>query len=121
MSDAVDPRLAMALAADARAVGLALNEDQVARVLAYAALLAKWNTKIRLVGPDDLQTIVREQIVDALGFVPALAALAPTTWIDVGAGGGLPGIVAAILLPDRHWILVEPIADRVGGLVRRGR
>jgi len=104
------------LARDAAALGVPLGEALVARLVTYAELLAKWNPKVRLVGPDDVATILAEQVSDGLAFVPALAALAPTTWVDVGAGGGLPGVVLAVLLPDRHFVMVEPIAKKTAFL-----
>jgi 16S rRNA (guanine527-N7)-methyltransferase len=104
------------LVTDAAALGVPLGEADVPRLVAYADLLAKWNPKVRLVGPDDVATILAEQVTDSLGFVPALAALGPTTWIDVGAGGGLPGLVLAMLMPGRHLVLVEPIAKKTAFL-----
>jgi len=86
------------------------------RSLAYAALLARWNAKIRLVGPTDLTTIVREQLVDALGFVLALDALDVDAFWDIGAGGGLPGLVLALRFPARTFVMVEPIGKKTAFL-----
>jgi len=108
--------IATALEADAQAVGVALLASELDAIMTYAGLLARWNKAIRLVGPDDLQTIVREQVVDALGFIPALRASSAPSWLDIGAGGGLPGIVAAALLPERRFVLVEPTAKKTAFL-----
>jgi 16S rRNA (guanine(527)-N(7))-methyltransferase RsmG len=106
-----DPaNLRHALSADLGAIGVAAGQGhEIDRLLAYARLLTRWNARIRLVGPSDLMTLVRQQLVDALGFSLALDALdAPAIW-DIGAGGGLPGIPLALRYPERHFVLVEPI------------
>lgn len=113
-----DERLAAALEADLAAIGLGAGEGDFApRALAFAALLAKWNARIRLVGPSDPMTIVREQVVDALGFALALRDLPeePAFW-DVGAGGGLPGLLLAMRFPERRFVLVEPIHKKTAFL-----
>lgn len=116
-----DAALAHTLAADLAAIGVdpgdrAGQGGTLDRLLAYARLLAHWNTRIRLTGPSDLLTLVREQLVDALGFALALDALdAPAFW-DVGAGGGLPGIALAIRDPSRRFVLIEPIHKKTAFL-----
>lgn len=108
---------AEALARDLTAIGVAAEPAFVERALAFARLLEKWNAKIRLVGPSALDVIVREQIVDACGFVHALAALPEASaWWDVGAGGGLPGILLALRFPERRVVMVEPIHKKTSFL-----
>jgi len=103
------------LAADLEAIGVGQGGD-LDRVLEFAALLTKWNAKIRLVGPSDLTTIVREQVVDALGFALALAQLEDDAFWDIGAGGGLPGLLLAQHFPDRRFVLIEPIHKKTAFL-----
>ena len=105
--------LRAAFEADLAAIGLTAGQgDFVDRALAYAALLARWNTHIRLVGPTDLPTLVREQLVDALGFALAVGELPDESFWDIGAGGGLPGIPLALRFPERRFVMVEPIAKK---------
>lgn len=113
-----DERLAAALEADLAAIGLGAGQgDFLPRALAFAALLTKWNARIRLVGPSDLTTIVREQVVDALGFALALRDLPEEqAFWDVGAGGGLPGLLLAMRFPERRFVLVEPIHKKTAFL-----
>ena len=113
-----DERLRAAFEADLEAIGFGAGQGAfTSAALTYAALLAKWNARIRLVGPSDLATIVREQVVDALGFALAVHALDDEEgfW-DVGAGGGLPGILLALRFPERHFALVEPIHKKTAFL-----
>ncbi len=95
---------------------ISASTDIVDRLLEYATLLQRWNAKIRLVGPLDLQTIVREQLVDALGFALAVADLDIPSYWDVGAGGGLPGLPLAIVFPDCEFTLIEPIHKKTSFL-----
>lgn len=104
------------LRADLEALGLTDDPSLHARLLDFAELLCRWNQKIRLVGPNDLATIVREQLVDACGFVLAIRDLDTPRLIDVGSGGGLPGLVLALAFPDRHLTLVEPIHKKTAFL-----
>jgi 16S rRNA (guanine527-N7)-methyltransferase len=104
------------LLGDLHTLGLAPSTALAERLLAYAELLHRWNQKIRLVGPNDLETIVREQLVDACGFIPAVAALDAPTLVDVGSGGGLPGLVLALANPDRELTMIEPIHKKTAFL-----
>jgi 16S rRNA (guanine527-N7)-methyltransferase len=104
------------LQSDLEALGLSPDPTLGSRLLDFAELLFRWNQKIRLVGPNDLATIVREQLVDACGFIPAVAELDAPHLVDVGSGGGLPGLVLAIALPDRHLTLIEPIHKKTAFL-----
>ncbi|HRE92467.1 MAG TPA: class I SAM-dependent methyltransferase, partial [Myxococcota bacterium] len=105
------------LQTDLLALGLPEDPALFTRLLDYAELLCRWNQKIRLVGPNDLATIVREQLVDACGFIGPIAELDHPHLIDVGSGGGLPGLVLAIALADRHLTLIEPIHKKTAFLM----
>lgn len=108
--------LLTAFRADLSALGLPADPTLSERLLDFAELLCRWNQKIRLVGPNDLATIVREQLVDACGFIPAVSDLDAPNLIDVGSGGGLPGLVLALAFPDRHLTLIEPIHKKTAFL-----
>lgn len=83
----------------------AMPEAVLSRLRTYAALLARWNPTIRLVSPQDLEDFWRRHIEDALQLVPLIPA--PITHaVDLGSGGGLPGIVLAIAT-GIHFDLIE--------------
>ncbi|KGJ05726.1 16S rRNA m(7)G-527 methyltransferase [Paracoccus halophilus] len=73
---------------------------------AYAALLRKWNPAINLVSPKTLDQIETRHVADSRALV-AVAADAFGSWLDIGSGGGLPGLVVAIMRPDLTVTLVE--------------
>lgn len=99
-----------ALCAAADALGVTLNEQQFDQLLGYMDWLAKWNKVYNLTALRDPQEMLTHHLIDSLSVIPALQRhLAtrptpsdhqPTTILDVGSGGGLPGVVLAIVLPE---------------------
>ena len=92
--------LAALLAEGARELGLELGIEQQEKLLDYVALLAKWNAVYNLTAIRDPRQMLIQHILDSLSIVPHLAGRCPSSVLDVGSGGGLPGIVLAIVLPD---------------------
>jgi 16S rRNA (guanine527-N7)-methyltransferase len=92
--------LAALLADGARELGLALSDAQLSKLLDYVALLAKWNAVYNLTAIRDPRQMLVQHILDSLSIVPHLALRNPRSVLDVGSGGGLPGIVLAIVQPD---------------------
>lgn len=72
----------------------------------YAAMLRKWNPAINLIAPSTVADLETRHIADSQRLVD-LAAGATGKWADLGSGGGLPGLVLAILRPDLPISLVE--------------
>lgn len=98
MSDAA--RLARGLAA----LGIDLPDAAHERLLAFAALLLKWNRVYNLTAIRDPAQVVTHHLLDSLAVLPYLADRA--TLVDVGSGGGLPGIPLAIA---RSGLAVESV------------
>lgn len=96
----VTPQLAQGLAELALSIG-AEGERQLAD---YCALLAKWNRVYNLTALRDEHMVVSHHLLDSLAVLPQLSG---TTVVDVGSGGGLPGIPLAIARPDWQLTLVE--------------
>lgn len=82
------------LRAGATALSLDLGDAQIAQLLAYLALLAKWNAVYNLTAVRDPQQMLTQHLLDCMAALPAYAGA--TRVLDVGSGGGLPGIVLAI-------------------------
>jgi len=91
--------LARLLKEGAEALGVELTERQREQLLDYVALLAKWNAVYNLTAIRDPRQMLIQHILDSLSIVPHLPAAADATVLDVGSGGGLPGIVLAIVRP----------------------
>jgi 16S rRNA (guanine527-N7)-methyltransferase len=92
--------LAPLLVDGVRELGLELSDAQLAKLLDYVALLSKWNAVYNLTAIRDPRQMLIQHILDSLSIVPHLAPRGPSSVLDVGSGGGLPGIVLAIVLPD---------------------
>ena len=78
--------------------GLAVSRETEARLHAFGDLLRKWNARINLVAPGTIASMWDRHIIDS-AQVFALAPMAGQ-WVDLGSGGGLPGLVCAILAQD---------------------
>lgn len=88
-----------ALAAAAQQLGLQLSDTQFDQLLAYLGLIQKWNKVYNLTAVRDPQAMLTQHLVDSLSLLPALRRHAdgsPLRLMDVGSGGGLPGVVVAI-------------------------
>lgn len=87
-----------------RALGLALPPDAQAQLLAYMALLEKWNRVYNLTAIRERRKLVTHHLLDSLAVVPHLHGRAV---LDVGTGAGLPGIPLAIARPDWSITLLD--------------
>jgi len=88
-------------------LGLTLGARQREQLAAYLALLAKWNKTYNLTAIREPQRMVTHHLLDALAVVPHLPATAGLRMLDVGSGGGVPGIPLAIARPDMHVVMVD--------------
>lgn len=85
------------------ALGLCLSRERQERLLAYLALLYKWNRTYKLTAIEEEQA-VGAHLLDSLAILPFVPAGA---LLDVGSGGGLPGIALAIALPETPVTLLD--------------
>lgn len=91
----------------AAALGVELDEAGRQGLLAYLALLAKWNKAYNLTAVRDVDEMVSRHLLDSLSVVPHFVAAGGDNWLDVGSGGGMPGIPLAILFPDKRLTLLD--------------
>lgn len=90
--------------------GIVLSEQQLDQLLAYHALLIKWNNAYNLTAVRDPVQMLSRHILDSLSIVPYLKG---KRFIDVGTGAGLPGIVLAIVFPDRQFDLLDSAGKKM--------
>jgi 16S rRNA (guanine527-N7)-methyltransferase len=98
------------LARGIKALGVDLPEEASERLLAYAALLIKWNRVYNLTAIRDPGEVVTHHLLDSLAVLPQLARV--KTLADVGSGGGLPGIPLAIARPELAVTSIETVSKK---------
>ena len=87
---------------------LALTQQQQDQLLAYITEFEKWNKAYNLSAVRDLQQMVPRHLLDSLSVVPWLKQHTELeAIIDVGTGGGLPGIPLSIMFPEKRWALLD--------------
>jgi 16S rRNA (guanine527-N7)-methyltransferase len=95
---------------------LDLDEAQIAKLLDYLALLAKWNAVYNLTSVRDPMQMLTLHVLDSLAAVSAFAGA--TNVLDVGAGGGLPGMVLAISRPDMKVSMIDTVHKKTAFLTQ---
>ena len=113
----LDPQLRSGLTA----LNLTLTEPQVAALMAYLALIQKWNKVYNLTAVRDPQEMLTHHLLDSLAVIAPLRrqleTMAQTSvggWrlLDVGSGAGLPGVVIAICCPDIRVDCVDTVGKK---------
>ena len=101
------------------ALGLSLSDAQQDRLLSYLALLQKWNKVYNLTAVRVQEDMLTHHLLDSLtSITPLRRTLAPMSLsrppevLDVGSGGGLPGVVMAITCPEVQVTCVDTVAKK---------
>ncbi len=128
-SEAQDPALAVELAieSDLRSLGLEIDAQVVGQLTAYLGLLQKWNAAYNLTAIRDPQAMRVQHLADCLAVVPPLRrhlekshatgatqqrSDAALKVLDVGSGGGLPGVVLAVMQPQWQVHCIDAVAKK---------
>jgi 16S rRNA (guanine527-N7)-methyltransferase len=109
--------LKLVLADGISALGLSFGEDIQKQLLDYMALIQKWNKVYNLTALRDPQEILTHHLLDSLSAIGPLmqqtrALEGIFTFLDVGSGGGLPGVVVAICCPGVNVTCVDTVAKK---------
>ena len=103
------------LRAGAQALGLVLSDEQFQRLLDYTALIQKWNKVYNLTALRDPSDMLTHHLLDSLTAIAPLSRHTrgqATRVLDVGSGGGLPGVVIAICMPELNVNCVDTVAKK---------
>ncbi|WP_462401605.1 16S rRNA (guanine(527)-N(7))-methyltransferase RsmG [Pseudomonas sp. Marseille-QA0332] len=106
MNALVTPQHAQELSTGARELGVKLDAQQQQRLLDYLALLIKWNRAYNLTAVRDPDEMVSRHLLDSLSVMSFIHS-DTQHWLDVGSGGGMPGIPLAILHPGKQVTLLD--------------
>ncbi len=90
-----------------------LTELQVEQFAQLEALYNDWNAKINVISRKDIQNLYEHHVLHSLGIAKVVNFKDGTTVMDLGTGGGFPGIPLAILFPNVQFHLVDSIGKKV--------
>ena len=90
-----------------------ITEEQKQQFAALYDLYIDWNAKINVISRKDITNLYEHHVLHSLGIAKVINFRPGTTVMDLGTGGGFPGIPLAILFPDTHFHLVDSIGKKV--------
>lgn len=90
-----------------------LSEEQRTQFAALYDLYTDWNAKINVISRKDIQNLYEHHVLHSLGIAQVIGFKPGTRIMDLGTGGGFPGIPLAILFPDCSFHLVDSIGKKV--------
>ncbi len=92
---------------------LDLSENQIDQFSKLEALYAFWNAQINVISRKDIEGLQIRHVLHSLGIAKVQSFKSGTHILDVGTGGGFPGIPLAILFPETHFHLVDSIGKKI--------
>ena len=90
-----------------------LTDDQINKYIKLEALYHDWNLKINVVSRKDIDELYLRHVLHSMAIAKVITFKPNTTILDVGTGGGFPGIPLAILYPECSFHLVDSIAKKL--------
>jgi 16S rRNA (guanine527-N7)-methyltransferase len=90
-----------------------LTEKQLEQFGRLAELYAEWNAKINVISRKDIDELYTRHVLHSLGIAKVMAFKPGATVLDVGTGGGFPGIPLAILFPETNFYLIDIIGKKI--------
>ena len=90
-----------------------LTEEQRQQFAALYDLYIGWNAKINVISRKDIENLYEHHVLHSLGIAKVIQFRPGTSIMDLGTGGGFPGIPLAILFPDTKFHLVDSIGKKV--------
>lgn len=90
-----------------------LTPHQAQQFAALGVLYPEWNEKINLISRKDISNLEEHHLLHSLGIAKIVRFKPGTTILDVGTGGGFPGIPLAILFPECHFTLIDSIGKKI--------
>jgi len=90
-----------------------LTPTQKSQFEALYALYADWNSKINVISRKDIENLYEHHVLHSLAIAEIIHFQPGTTVLDVGTGGGFPGIPLAILFPEAQFVLIDSIGKKI--------
>ena len=90
-----------------------LTDQQKERFNKLEELYTEWNEKINVISRKDMDSLYEKHILHSLGIAKVMEFAPYTKVLDIGTGGGFPGIPLAILFSDSHFTLIDSIGKKI--------
>ena len=90
-----------------------LSEKQMKQFSQLAELYEFWNAQINVISRKDIDALYLKHVLHSLGIAKVQAFLPGSKILDVGTGGGFPGIPLAILYPESEFLLIDSIGKKI--------
>lgn len=90
-----------------------LTDQQLSNFDRLGSLYEEWNTKINVISRKDIEQLYERHVLHSLAIAKIIQFKPGTTVLDVGTGGGFPGIPLAILFPEVSFLLIDSIAKKI--------
>jgi len=90
-----------------------LTETQIEKFTRLEELYQDWNSKVNVISRQDIDTLYERHVLHSLGIAKVMQFKSGTSVLDVGTGGGFPGIPLAIMFPDTQFHLVDSIGKKI--------
>lgn len=90
-----------------------LTEEQQRQFTQLGSLYEEWNSKINVISRKDIESLYEKHVLHSLGVAKVMRFVPGTSVMDVGTGGGFPGIPLAIMFPESNFYLVDSIGKKI--------
>lgn len=90
-----------------------LDEKKFTKLKRLAELVEEWNEKINVISRKDVENLEERHILHSLGIARVIQFIPQTHVLDVGTGGGFPGLPLAVLFPETQFLLIDSIGKKI--------
>lgn len=90
-----------------------LTDTQIEKFQKLEKLYIEWNEKINVISRKDTESLYEKHVLHSLGIAKVMDFAPGTKVLDIGTGGGFPGIPLAILFPETHFTLIDSIGKKI--------